>query len=152
MPFTPLSVGGRRTSQPVISVKSSTALDDLTDKRIQSVLVRFFVVHGLGFGTGGTEPAFVRSVPIHDLNTDALDLAEPIQVEIEHYAEEVVSKVPELDLWASEPTESEALLSIKKAISDLWQELRDEPESKLGALPRMWKRILGKKIKASVAA
>jgi len=144
-------MGGRRPF-PTISFKSKTALDDLTDERIQSVLMRSVVVHVLKFGTEETEPAFVRSVPIHDLNTAALDLAEPIQVEIEHYADEVISKVPELDLWASEPTESEALLSIKKAISDLWEELRDEPESKLGALPRMWKRILGKKVRTRVPA
>jgi hypothetical protein len=146
MPSISASVWGR-AAFPAISLKSETGLDDLTVERIQSVLMRW-----LGFGTEGTEPLLTRSVPIHDLNTDAIDLAEPIQIEIEHYADEVISKVPELDLWASEPTESEVLLSIKKAICDLWEELRDEPESKLGPLPRMWKRILGKKIKARVAA
>jgi hypothetical protein len=151
MPSIPSPLAGRRAF-PAISLKSNAGLGDLTDERNQSVLLRSVVVHVLGFGTGGTEPVFVRSVPIHGLNTDAFDLAGPIQVEIEHYPDEVISKVPELDLWASEPTESEALLSIKKAICDLWEELRDEPDSELGAMPRMWKRILGKKIKARVPA
>ncbi|MBM3333775.1 hypothetical protein FJY63_03855 [Candidatus Sumerlaeota bacterium] len=115
-------------------------------------MISFLVAHALRFETEESEPVFVRSVPIHDLNTDAIDLAEPIQIEIEHYAQEVISKVLELDLWASESTESEALLAIKKAIHDLWQELKDEPESELGALPRMWKRILGKKIRTRVPA
>jgi hypothetical protein len=97
-------------------------------------------------------PSYTRSVPLNDLGADGTDLAEPIQVEIEFYEDEVVVKVPELDLWASEATESEALLSMKNAIYDLWQELADEGERRLGKLPRTWKRILQKKIRTHVAA
>lgn len=145
MPSFPLSARKGTTSLAAISLKSKTELADLSGERLLSVVMRC-----LSFGTEGTEPAFVRSVPIHDLNTEDFSLAEPIQIEIEHYADEVISKIPELDLWASEPTESEALLSIKKAIRNLWEELRDESENQLGALPRMWKRILGKKIRTRV--
>ena len=96
------------------------------------------------------KPLFTRSIPIHDLNSDAVELIQPIQVEIECYEEEVISKVPELDLWASELTESEAILSIKNEIFELWEELSEEKDNKLGKLPKMWKRILSQKISTHV--
>jgi len=87
-------------------------------------------------------PVFVRSIPISDLNRDDVEIVAPIQVEIEHYPDEVISKIPELDLWASETTESEALLAIKESVYELWEELHEEDDASLGELPQMWKRIL----------
>ncbi|MCX7011947.1 MAG: hypothetical protein NTW86_05165 [Candidatus Sumerlaeota bacterium] len=97
-------------------------------------------------------PLHNKSVSISDLNSDSFDMIEPLQVDIEHYPGEVVSKVSELDLWASEATESEALLAIKSAICDLWEDLQEEDEARLGQLPRMWKRILNRKIRARAKA
>ncbi|MCX7044924.1 MAG: hypothetical protein NTX50_05470 [Candidatus Sumerlaeota bacterium] len=91
-------------------------------------------------------PIFVRSIPIHDLNRPDLEVISPIQVEIELYTDEVVCRIPELDIWTSEENESEALLAIKEAVYDLWEELQHEDDDSLGRLPRMWKRILNHKI------
>jgi hypothetical protein len=97
-------------------------------------------------GYDAPAPLYTRSVPIHDLNSETLSLKEPIQVEIEVYGEETLAKVVELELWASENTESEALVSIKSAICELWNELREMNDQPMGRLPRMWKRILDRKI------
>lgn len=97
------------------------------------------------------EPILSRSIPINDLNSAEFLLIGPIQIEIEIYPEEIIAKVPELDLWASSSTESEALLDIKSAIIELWDELENENDSKLGKLPRMWKRILKRKIISHVS-
>lgn len=87
-------------------------------------------------------PKFTRSIFIHDLNTEVIELLMPLQAEIEAYAEEVIAKIPELDVWATSDTESEAILLLKKEIRDLWTDLNEADEASLGKLPRMWKRIL----------
>src|SRR4051794_18407009 len=89
-----------------------------------------------------SRPLIVRSIPIHDLNSEELELVQPIQVEIEIYREETIAKVSELNLWASMNSESEALLQIKKEICELWEDLSNSSDSALGKLPSMWKRIL----------
>lgn len=97
-------------------------------------------------------PLLHSSIQIQDLNDDDVELLDSLQVEIDVYPQETIAEIPELNLWASASTDSEALLKIKKEIVTLWRELMDEDESKLGKLPRMWKRILNKKICARVKA
>ncbi len=96
-------------------------------------------------------PIFTRSISIQDLGTDQFELTDSIQVEIESYPDEIISKVPELDLWVSEPTQSLAIAAVKHEILDFWEELNCIEDSELGKLPRMWKRILNKKIRTRVS-
>ncbi len=91
-------------------------------------------------------PRYVRSIPIHDLGSEALELVGPLQVEVECYDEEIISKIPELGVWASAPTEGEAIMAIKNRVIDLFEELSGLDDAVLGKLPRMWKRILSKRI------
>lgn len=97
-------------------------------------------------------PLYVRSIPIHDLGSETLDLVAPLQVEVECYDDEVISKVAELDLWASASTEGQAIMAIKNSIIELFEELSGIDNSELGKLPRMWKRILTKMIRRAESA
>lgn len=95
-------------------------------------------------------PILVRSIPINDLNDAAVEVTGSLQVEVEVYDIETIAKIPELNLWASADSESEAILEIKRSLLELWEELEREPDTKLGRLPKMWKRILAKKLKRRV--
>lgn len=99
-----------------------------------------------------SSPILARSIPINDLNDPAVEVSGSLQVELEVYNIETIAKIPELNLWASADSESEAILEIKRSLLELWGELECEPDSKLGRLPRMWKRILSKKLKRRVEA
>lgn len=96
-------------------------------------------------------PWHTRSIPINDLNSDVYQLGGPLQAEIEIYAEEVIARIPELNLWASSSTESEAILKLKKATCELAEELEELEYADLGRQVSMWKRILSKLLSKSVS-
>lgn len=77
-----------------------------------------------------------------DLGTKKYKLRKPINIVIEVYEDEVIAKLPELEIFGSGNTEAEAILGFKEEIIDLYIELVNSSEKELGRLPKMWRRIL----------
>lgn len=76
-------------------------------------------------------------------------LVEPLIVSIEEYAGEdtVIASFPEIEVFGEGVTEAEALMNLKLAILDLYEELTHTPQDELGDLPKTWLSVLHKTIK-----
>jgi len=81
---------------------------------------------------------------IRDLGEDAFKLMEPIMVVIEEYPNEdsYIASYPELEVFGEGSTESEAIMNLKLAILDLYDDLLSTQSGELGDLPKNWLHIL----------
>lgn len=89
--------------------------------------------------------AKIYNATIHELGDIQYELTMPIQVVIEEDEEEIVARIPELNLYASADTDSEAINELKQEVIDLYKEL-ESSDRKLGSLPRSWLQTLRKLI------
>jgi len=86
---------------------------------------------------------------IRDLGDESYSLLEPLIVTIEEYTNEdtVIASFPEIEVFGEGVTEAEALMNLKLAILDLYEELIDASPDELGDLPKVWLVVLRKTIK-----
>jgi len=89
--------------------------------------------------------AKIYNATIHELGDIQYELTMPIQVVIEEDEEETVARIPELNLYASADTDSEAINELKQEVIDLYKEL-ESSDRKLGPLPQSWLETLRKLI------
>ena len=87
---------------------------------------------------------------IRDLDDDHYKLTEPVLALIENYpGDTVIASFPEIEAFGEGSTESEAVLNLKHAILDLYDELSADPPESLGELPKAWLRVLQRLIRES---
>ena len=86
---------------------------------------------------------------VRDLGDENYILNEPLIVSIEEYLGEdiVIASFPEIEVFGEGATEAEALMNLKWAILDLYEELMESASDQLGNLPKAWLTILRKIIK-----
>ena len=86
---------------------------------------------------------------IRDLGDESYSLLEPLIISVEEYTNEdtVIAGFPEIEVFGEGVTEAEALMNLKLAILDLYEELTDTPLDELGDLPKVWLAVLRKTIK-----
>ncbi len=86
---------------------------------------------------------------VRDLGDENYTLNEPLMVSIEEYPGEdtVIASFPEIEMFGEGATEAEALMNLKWAILDLYEELMETTPAELGDLPKAWLVILRKIIK-----
>lgn len=86
---------------------------------------------------------------IRDLGDENYTLNEPLIISIEEYPGEdtVIASFPEIEVFGDGATEAEALMNLKWAILDLYEELVGSVPDELGDLPKAWLLILRKIIK-----
>jgi predicted RNase H-like HicB family nuclease len=86
---------------------------------------------------------------IRDLGDEGFTLNETLIVSIEEYSNEdtYIASFPEIEVFGEGSTEAEALMNLKCAILDLYDELIDTSPDELGDLPKAWLLILKKIIK-----
>ncbi|MEW5828747.1 MAG: hypothetical protein AB1846_07640 [Chloroflexota bacterium] len=86
---------------------------------------------------------------IRELGDENYALVEPLIISIEEYTSEdtVIASFPEIEVFGEGVTEAEALMNLKLAILDLYEELTDIPPEELGDLPKTWLSVLHKTIK-----
>ncbi len=89
----------------------------------------------------------VKPITLYDLNTIDYSLMRPINAILELHDDEIIASFPEIEVFGSGTTESEAISSLKLQILDIFEELRDSDPKELGKLPQSWKRILDALIK-----
>ena len=87
---------------------------------------------------------------ITDLGDESYRLLTDITLVLEEYRDEFVARWPEVELYASGTTGSEAVAGIKRQIIELFEELRTMDSRTLGKLPLSWKRILRRTVKRNV--
>ena len=85
--------------------------------------------------------AAINSIIVDD--TDII-LKRPLFFLIEEYEgdDEVVARIPELQAAGFGSTEIQAINELKTLLGELYQDLIETPDEKLGKLPFQWKRIL----------
>lgn len=72
-----------------------------------------------------------------------------VTIALEEYRDEVVARWPNVGVYASGTTESEAIAGIKRQVVELSEELRTMKAGTLGRMPLSWKRILRRAIKVN---
>ncbi len=85
--------------------------------------------------------AAINSIIVND--TDVV-LKRPLFFLIEEYEgdDEVVARIPELQVDGFGQTEIQAINELKTLLGELYQDLVETPDENLGKLPSQWKRIL----------
>jgi len=86
---------------------------------------------------------------VTDLGDKRYTLLADVTIVLEEYKDEVVARWPDVEVYASGTTESEAVAGIKRQIVELYEELRTMKPGTLGRLPLSWKRILRRAIRCN---
>ena len=93
-----------------------------------------------------SDAVVLRSDAINSIIVDNADviLNRPMFFLIEEYEgdDEVVARIPELQADGFGKTEIQAINELKTFVGELYQDLMQTPDEKLGKLPLQWKRIL----------
>lgn len=71
-----------------------------------------------------------------------LNLKSPIFITIEAYSDEVFAQNMETETWASAETEFDAVEGLRNELTELYQDLKETPDEKLGKRPLRWKKFL----------
>jgi len=87
------------------------------------------------------------ALAISDLGDRRYALLSIVTIVLEEYRDEVIARWPEVGVYASGTTESEAIAGIKRQVVELFEELRGMKPGTPGRLPLSWKRILGRTIR-----
>ncbi len=82
---------------------------------------------------------------IYELGNNEYDLTMPLQIVLDEGQEETVARIPELNLYASADTDSEAINELKQEVINLYEDL-ESSDRKLGPLPQSWLQTLRKLI------
>lgn len=78
---------------------------------------------------------------------EALEVTRAIPVVIEEYENEVIASFPEIEAFGAGLCEAEAITDLKDEIREMFFELEEVSDEKLGKLPLSWKRVLSKVVK-----
>jgi hypothetical protein len=89
---------------------------------------------------------------ITDLGDERYTLLSDVTIALEEYKDEVVARWPDVGVYASGTTESEAVAGIKRQVVELFKELRTMKPGSLGRMPLSWKRTLRRAIKVNAKA
>jgi hypothetical protein len=76
-----------------------------------------------------------KSILIYSLHSPSLKLKEPLAVHLEYDKKEVIVFCYDLDIFGYGETETEALKDLRKTITDLYYELKENKDN-LGILPK----------------
>jgi len=84
------------------------------------------------------------NVQIFDIGDENYKLAEPILAIVEEYPNDdtIIASFPEVETFGEGVSESEAIINLKFAILDLYEELLGIDTKDLGNLPKAWLQVL----------
>ena len=91
------------------------------------------------------ETSKIYNATIYELGNSHYQLTIPIQIVIEENQDETVARIPELNLYASADTDSEAINDLKCEVINLYEDLISS-DIILGPLPKSWLETLKKLI------
>jgi len=79
----------------------------------------------------------IYNATIYELNNLKYMITTPIQIVIIEDEDEIVARMPELNLYATGDTDSEAIYELKQELIELYEDL-NSTDNKLGPLPESW--------------
>jgi hypothetical protein len=144
----------RTISNPYWNIASGDVLTPLQEKDYHAALTELTERVETLVNYSGQLHADIQDRPvkynaqIRDLDDDHYELTEPVLALIEEYpGDTFIASLPEIEAFGEGSTESEAVLNLKHAILDLYDELSADPPESLGELPKAWLRVLQKLIR-----
>ena len=87
------------------------------------------------------EPEIIKT-KINDIQMDGYYLKNPIDTIIKFYPNEVLAIIPDLEIYGEGDNEIEAINELKLELVDLFNDLKNIPNTKLGKYPKSWKKIV----------
>lgn len=90
-----------------------------------------------------------KSFTVTSLPDRKLSLIKPINIDITYEGDEVKAELPEVELYAFTNNEIQAVNEITQDLIDLFNDLNEIPDDKLGQHPKRWKMYLKSIIKAN---
>ena len=94
-----------------------------------------------------TEKETIKFDTINTLINFKYDLIKNIPVKLKRTNGEVIGEIEELEIYAFGRDEFEVLREINEDVTDLFEELIETEDKKLGKFPKKWKNILQKYIR-----
>ncbi len=86
-------------------------------------------------------PSIIK-ININDLQLNNYRLQKPVEAILKFYPKEVLAVIPDLEIFGEGNNEVEAVNDLKLELLDLFDDLKDIPEKKLGKYPKSWKKII----------
>ena len=87
-----------------------------------------------------------KAIKLTDLGDSSYALVRPIKISLTFAHDEVSAEWAEVGLHEDSGTEKGAVKELKKAIRDLYDDIADRPDEKLGGYMLSYKKILNKAI------
>ncbi|MDI6792142.1 MAG: hypothetical protein QME81_04655 [bacterium] len=81
---------------------------------------------------------YQKIIPINTLKHPRYSLKRPIYILIEFEGGTVIASLDDIEAFAYEDTEFEAIDRLCEEIVDLYEDLKSEKEENLGKLPKRW--------------
>jgi len=89
-------------------------------------------------------------IDLNELIDFRYKLKKPLKVMITHDGYDTIGEIPELGIYAFGDNQFEVLREINKDTTELFEELDNHTEDKLGTLPKKWKRFLAEYLEKGV--
>jgi len=102
----------------------------------------FFLGPGFVFNPLPSEPPVTRTLEIDTLPDPRFSLIRPISIFVSEERGEIKAEIPEVELYTFASNEDEAIHELTQDLLDLYEDLLDISDGKLGKYPRMWKNYL----------
>jgi len=84
----------------------------------------------------------ILKIEINDIQMDGYYLKKPIEAIVKFYPNEVLAVIPDLEIYGEGNNEIDAINELKLELIDLYHDLIDIPDQKLGKYPKSWKKIV----------
>jgi hypothetical protein len=139
------------------SLYTSTAIPGELSKLMENefVVLQFdqemlsFPTPDFKFHPFSTENKLRKSFTVSTLPDSKLSLIKPINIDITYEGDEVKAELPEVELYAFSNNEIQAVNEITQDLIDLFNDLNEIPDYKLGQHPKRWKMYMKSIIKAN---
>lgn len=84
----------------------------------------------------------VVTAKMYSLTSNEYELTNTIDIILKIFPNEVLALIPDLEIYGEGATEPEAINDLKMELIDLYEDLVDITDEKLGKFPKTWKKIV----------
>ena len=84
---------------------------------------------------------------IYSLPSEKYAIIQPINILVKIFSDEVLTIIPELEIYGEGKTEMDSIYDLKLELIDLLEDLENTPKDQLGKNPMSWKKALNQMVK-----
>jgi len=137
-----------------ITNSSTNEYKFLNKEKLSSNNNKLFLLHPLIMDAINNKQSIINKITFNDsdlteenIQIDTLinfkySLKKPITIKIKREIFEYIGDIPELEIYSFGKNKFEVLRAINEEITELFEELTEIPDNKLGKYPKKWKKIL----------